>query len=276
MRDIRKLNHHGQAASVVLKKRRVADSILTEYSYLPETRIAKHEHPLPYFNLILEGAYNETHGSRVRECKSTRLFFHPEGEVHADRFLSNRSRIFRFEIGAQWLERARQCSVALNKPVALASGDAIWLASKLYRELYATDTASSLKIEGLLLELVAEVSRYNPVGAGRRPPRWLEQAQELIRANFSETIAPGKVAELVGIHPIHLAREFRRYYRQSIGDYVRQLRIEFACREITESGTPFLEIAAAAGFADQGHFARTFKRITGLTPSQYRDNFRAR
>lgn len=276
MRENQKLYQHGQVLGLVLKKRRVADSFLTEYSYPPETKIEKHEHPLPYFNLILEGAYNETHGNRVRECKSPMLFFHPEGEVHADRFLNSRSRIFRFEIGAQWLERARQCSVDLNYPVALTSGDAVWLASRLYRELYATDTASSLRIEGLLLEIVAEVARYKPLGEGRKPPRWLEQAKELIRANFAESIAPSRVAEIVGIHPIHLAREFRRYYRQSIGEYVRQLRIEFACREITESGTPFLEIAAAAGFADQGHFARTFKRITGLTPSQYRANFRAR
>lgn len=265
-----------QVLGLVLKRRQVADSVLTEYSYLPETKMGKHSHALPYFNLILEGAYEETQGSKTRECKSPMLFFHPEGEVHSNRFLSSRSRIFRFEIGKRWSERTRQCSLVLNQPLALSSGDAVWLASRLYRELYATDAASSLTVEGLLLEIVAEASRYKPAGEGRNPPRWLQRAKELINSNFPELISLGNVAEVVGVHPIHLAREFRRYYRQSVGEYVRQLRVEFACREIASSDAPFLEIASAAGFADHGHFTRTFKRYTGLTPTQYRANFRAR
>lgn len=259
-----------------LRRRQIADSILTEHAYPPETRIGKHSHRLPYFNLILEGAYDETHAGRVRECRPAMLFFHPEGESHSDRFLGKRSRIFRLEIGRRWLERARECAVELGRPAALRSGDAVRLASRLHRELYATDAASPLRVEGLLFEIVAEVAGYKPEGRGPAAPRWLGRAKELIRANFSESISPVRVAETVGVHPIHLAREFRRHCGQSIGEYVRTLRVEFACREIRETRKPFLEIAAAAGFADQAHFARTFKRLTGLTPGQYRANFRAR
>ena len=152
----------------------------------------------------------------------------------------------------------------------------MWLASRLYRELYATDAASSLVVEGLLLEIVAEVARYIPGGARSKPPSWLGQARELVSTNFSESLSVNAVAEVVGVHPVHLSREFRRYYHQSIGEYVRRLRIEFACREMAGSETPLLEIAVAAGFADHGHFTRTFKRLTGLTPSQYRGTFVSR
>jgi AraC family transcriptional regulator len=259
-----------------LRRRQIADSVLTEYAYPPDARIGKHSHARPYFNLILEGAYDETHGGRVRECRPAMLFFHPEGESHSDRFLGRRSRIFRLEIGRRWLERARECAVELDRPAALRSRDAVWLASKLYRELYAADAASSLRVEGLLLEIVAEVASRNPEGRGAAAPRWLERAKELIRASFPDSISPGRVAEAVGVHPVHLAREFRRHCGQSVGEYVRRLRVEFACREITETRKTFLEIAAAAGFADQAHFARTFKRLTGLTPGQYRTSFRAR
>lgn len=268
--------HPADYSGTELMRRRIADSVLTECAYPPEIKIGKHSHARPYFNLILEGAYDETEGGRVRECRPAMLFFHPEGESHSDRFLAKRSRIFRLEIGGRWLERARECSVKLDRPAALRSGDAVWLASRLYRELYATDAASSLRVEGLLLQIVAEVMSRNPEGRKRAAPRWLERARELIRASFTEAVSPTRVAETVGVHPVHLAREFRRHCGQSVGEYVRRLRVEFACREIRETGRPFLEIAAAAGFADQAHFARTFKRLTGLTPGQYRANWRAR
>jgi AraC family transcriptional regulator len=231
---------------------------------------------MPYFSIILRGAYRETSGNRVRECKPATLLFHPEGELHADQFHQGYCRVFSFEIGAQWLARARQCSVELVGPIQFPTGPAVWLATKLYRELYAADDASSLVVEGLLLEILAEISRKRSRTGARQPPRWLKDARDLLLANFSESLSLDAVAKTVEIHPVHLSREFRRFYHHSIGEYVRKLRIEFACNQIASSDRPFFEIAAAAGFADHGHFTRNFKRFTSLTPSQYRKNFRSR
>jgi AraC family transcriptional regulator len=72
------------------------------------------------------------------------------------------------------------------------------------------------------------------------------------------------------VHPVHLAREFRRFEHCTIGEYVRRLRIEQACRRLTHSTDPIAAIAAEAGFADQSHFARTFKRVVGMSPVQFR------
>jgi AraC family transcriptional regulator len=55
---------------------------------------------------------------------------------------------------------------------------------------------------------------------------------------------------------------------------VRQLRIEYACHELAASDTPIVQIALAAGFCDQSHFTRTFKRLIGVAPSQYRESVR--
>ena len=60
------------------------------------------------------------------------------------------------------------------------------------------------------------------------------------------------------------------------GEYIRQLRVEYACRQLSSSSTALAEIASAAGFSDQSHFSRTFKRQIGMTPSQYRAISRAR
>jgi AraC family transcriptional regulator len=83
-------------------------------------------------------------------------------------------------------------------------------------------------------------------------------------------------AACVGVHPVHLAREFRRFYHCTIGDYIRQLRIKFACEKLVQSDLPLSEIALASGFFDQSHFTRTFKQLTGKTPQAYRADFRLR
>ena len=62
------------------------------------------------------------------------------------------------------------------------------------------------------------------------------------------------------VHPVHLAQTFRKFYRCTIGDYVRSLRIEFACRQLAATKMPLSEIALLAGFADQSHFTRTFRK----------------
>jgi AraC family transcriptional regulator len=84
------------------------------------------------------------------------------------------------------------------------------------------------------------------------------------------------VARRVGVHPVHLARTFRRVHQMTFAGYVRQVRIEFARRELTVSGAPLGDIAVAAGFCDQSHFSRLFKRYTGQTPAEYRLALQAR
>jgi AraC family transcriptional regulator len=57
---------------------------------------------------------------------------------------------------------------------------------------------------------------------------------------------------------------------------MRKLRIEFACRRLTNTDAPLVEIALAAGFADQSHFSRAFKRETGRSPAEFRKSARPR
>jgi AraC family transcriptional regulator len=78
------------------------------------------------------------------------------------------------------------------------------------------------------------------------------------------------VACIADVHPVHLARVFRRKYNCTIGEYVRRLRVEYARRRISASNDSLIEIAMTAGFTDQSHFARTFKNHLGVTPGEYR------
>jgi AraC family transcriptional regulator len=69
---------------------------------------------------------------------------------------------------------------------------------------------------------------------------------------------------------------FRQEYGCTLGDYLRNLRIGFASRRLATSSAPLAEIALAAGFADQSHFTKAFRRATGMTPVAWRRHFRSR
>jgi AraC family transcriptional regulator len=75
---------------------------------------------------------------------------------------------------------------------------------------------------------------------------------------------------------VHLARAFRRHYGCTPGDYVRKLRVESACRRLATSDAPLIEVALSAGFSDQSHFRRAFRRQVRMMPGEFRRNFRSR
>ncbi|HMB89928.1 MAG TPA: helix-turn-helix transcriptional regulator, partial [Rhodothermales bacterium] len=79
----------------------------------------------------------------------------------------------------------------------------------------------------------------------------------------------------VDMHPVHLTRVFRTYYRVSIGTFLRRLRLDWAASQLATAPDSLADIALQAGFADQSHFTRAFKKYTGVTPGHYRRALRA-
>jgi len=78
------------------------------------------------------------------------------------------------------------------------------------------------------------------------------------------------LAATVGVHPVHLAREFRRRFHETVGHRIRDLRVARACQLLAESPLPLVEIAMEVGYADQAGFSTVFRQRTGLTPSEFR------
>lgn len=175
------------------------------------------------------------------------------------------------DVSALLVDRAREYSLDLGESI-YASGRLTALMFKLYKEFVISDEASPLAIEGLVLEMLAEVSRRKPGRDSRTPPRWMILVIDFLEDRYRERITLEEVASAAGVHPVHLARQFRRYKRCTIGEYIRRLRIERACRELSTSNGSLSAIAAGVGFADQSHFSRTFKHVVGLTPAEYRAN----
>ena len=98
----------------------------------------------------------------------------------------------------------------------------------------------------------------------------LRRVVDLVHADFLRRFTIAELAAVASVHPAHLAREFRRHHHLSIAAYLRRLRLDWATEQLVGSDRSTADIAAAAGFADQSHFTRAFRRHTGLPPLGFR------
>jgi AraC family transcriptional regulator len=247
---------------------------LSERSYPPRLKTPEHAHKWSFLCLVLEGAYTETRGHRTRVCHAATLLFHPQGEVHVEHFHETGARLFVVEIEPRWLKRTLEHSLIAALPSDLYKGLVATHGRRLYKEFLAADGISPLVVEGLILQIIGEAARHAAGSAAGNAPHWLQQARELLNKRFAEHLHLEDIAAAVQVHPVHLAQMFQKHYRCTVGAYIRRLRIDFACRELANTEAPLVDIALAAGFCDQSHFTKTFRRHTGQVPSQFRESIR--
>jgi AraC family transcriptional regulator len=69
---------------------------------------------------------------------------------------------------------------------------------------------------------------------------------------------------------VHLSRVFRRCVGEGIIDYVHRLRVRAACEQMLAPEASLADLSFNNGFADQSHFTRSFRKITGMTPAAFR------
>jgi AraC-like DNA-binding protein len=136
------------------------------------------------------------------------------------------------------------------------------------------EPVSALESESRLLEALAglmtrhgahPVAEANAMGPEHRSVR---RAKDYLEALPGENVSLEALAREAGIGPFHLCRVFRRETGLSPHAYQIHVRMRLA-KSLLMRGTPISRVAAEAGFADQAHLTRHFKRMFGVTPGQY-------
>jgi AraC family transcriptional regulator len=249
---------------------------LTESVYRPHDAVPTHEHERAFFYLVLDGSSCDTTHRGTHSCTPGTLVYHPPEESHSNRWHGGGGRCFHIEIPPERLE-LRGSASALHHSSHFDRGLQARLAQQLYREFRCRDAASALALEGLALELIASVHRgAYATGRSRKHPQWLANAHDAARDRCAEELTVAKLARESGVHPAHFARAFRAAYRCSVGEFVRCARVERACEQLRRGGVSIARVANDLGFYDQSHFTRSFKRVVGLTPSQFIQRLAAR
>lgn len=105
---------------------------------------------------------------------------------------------------------------------------------------------------------------------GGLAPWQLRRARELMCRDFESALPLDAVARECGLSRSHFSRAFRASTGLSPHHWLSLRRVEFAQHLLRTSGQSLAEVAAACGYADQGHFTRTFARLVELTPGRWR------
>lgn len=259
----------GSFFGVTQRSLRGAGLILSETHYPAGLDVPRHVHELPYFSLLLAGAYYEQYGSRRVDFDPFSVVFQQPRETRRGHISESGARLFHVELAPGWMERLREHGCLPEDAVDHHSGDLVWLSGRLYREFRASAPGSPLVIEGLTLEMLGVLARRSS-GRVETAPDWLKGVVERLREDYSRTVTVSEIASELDVSPVRLSRVFRRFLGESIGEYHRRNRIEEASRLLEREDLSLGEVALECGFADQSHLTRIFKRLTGETPGSYR------
>ncbi|MFZ3266591.1 MAG: AraC family transcriptional regulator [Terriglobales bacterium] len=217
----------------------------------------------------MDGQYEERYGRQQTFFPPFTVMFRPAGVPHQDEIGPCGVKLFEIEVRPSWSGRLQDYSATLNRACDdRAGGQVLWLGMKLYRELHS-GVADELATESLLSELLGRVGCTRREPTGERPI-WLARVIDKISAEYSARPTLHELSSEAGVHPVHLSRVFRRWNGQGIGEFVHRMRIRAACQQMLQPEMPLAEIGLAAGFADQSHFTRSFRRVTGMSPARFR------
>ena len=252
-----------------LRLRNVGPFTLRENLYASGLVLSRHVHERAYITFVIEGAFRERYAARSILCRTGTIRFLPAGEVHENE-VEVRSRCLHISAEASAFQQLRQSPDVPRKPAEIHGLTTTWLANRLYAEFSRQDTASAMAIQGLVLEILAEIARAEGPDVSMLAPNWLKRATEIVESRFLERLSLMDIASQVGVHYVHLSRQFHRYNRCTIGEMIRRRRVRYASHLLAHSRTPLAEIALTCGFADQSHLSFLFKRYMGLSPSKFR------
>lgn len=126
------------------------------------------------------------------------------------------------------------------------------------------------RILGMLTQLILRHADDRPIPRPvGREHRAVKLAQGYIEENYAENITLKHLSLMVDLSSFHLTRVFSREVGMPLHSYLNQVRVRRA-KEMIGRGSTVTEAALGAGFYDQSHLTRNFKRLLGVTPGQYR------
>ena len=200
-------------------------------------------------------------------------------EDHRQGFPSNGSFLMAIHSGP--FPRRSLCRLYSNSRFADCGipGHTAELLRKRMQELIVANDADRL---GLLFRIMAQMAsapereremlstRAFSLDTGPECQHAMSEAVRYLLANFRDEIRLEDVLDLTHMSKATFSRQFKKHSGKSFSDFLSQIRLQSACRELIENNRSILDIALSSGFSQVTFFNRLFRRTQHCSPSQYR------
>lgn len=251
---------HGHAGAVV-EHLRFAGVCISRVMHPPGQRIEAHGHDWPGLTLYRMGAYQEIADDGAVLLDGPSIVFQPAGAAHADEIGASGLETLSMIFDPKWL--ASDVRRLLPDRTHWRSGGALAFAARRLAEVWLAPAVSEAKLReetsNFLLRMAAEHELPNR-------PNWLRD----VDAAIERETRTSAIAQHVDRNPAWLARAYRAWRGEGMGETLRRRRVERATVSLRTSSTPLAELAAECGFCDQSHMNRAFRAVLGRTPLDVR------
>lgn len=239
-----------------------------ELSYADNQRQRRHAHEETTISIVLAGSLLERVAKAEEVARPLSVVVKPGGTEHEDRFGPRGARTLQIRLAPAEARHLRDWQSPVEEWRWIHGAPVVVPFLHLLR-LVRHNGASGEAIFGAVTEVIAALWS-NPVERQRSAPRWLMLVREQIDDLDARTVHVHALAHSAHVHAVHLAREFRRFLGTSVTEYIQRRRVQRAAALLADTGTPLSSVAYDAGYADQSHLSRLFKRETGMTPLAFR------
>jgi AraC family transcriptional regulator len=247
---------------------------IAEQAYPPGLCQPRHAHAETTVTIVIGGSLRERVGCVEEIARPLSIVVKPGGTEHADEFGCEGTRTVQIALTDAEASNAAAWERTLRVWRWTHGGPGVRSFLALARLLRSADSVCggerADEIEWAAHDVLAAVGRHAGASDARTPPRWLQIVREELDGAGRAPPRVRVLAASAGVHPVYLARQFRRFYGCSVTEYLKQRRLQRTADLMTSNDDPLSLVSYTAGFADQAHMCRVFRAATGVTPGAFR------
>lgn len=254
----------GQSSGVLKKTVHTGGLIINLVQYEgAHCLLGQHYHVQPHFSYLFRGQDIERKNNTEQKRLAGQLFYYEAGEPHQTLYRKETTQNIVIELSPLFLQQYN-----LNPRQLGATTKHSQLNILMANLLQAIrSNADTNEIELLVAELVGNKQDQ----LREQHPAWTKTVRNYLYDNWNATINLDELANLSGLHPVTLSKNFRLYFHCNLSEYRRRIKIERSLSLLKNSKASLTDIAYECGFSDQSHFIRVFKEVTSFLPHQYRN-----
>lgn len=215
--------------------------------YPPALRQLRHSHDVASVTLVRWGEVLETSAAGTVHATAGTVLIKPAGFAHEDVY-----------------GPAGAAVMSIDAPDGLPYR---WIAHGVVVRTMFRLLLGEVRIDDAVSEIAAAMDG-EPREAGSRAAR---AAAEALDAHACDGISIAAIAAMLSVHPVALARSFRRRFGCTMTRYAMRVRLRRAAHLLASGSAPIAGVAIESGFADQSHLCRAMREAFGLTPRAFRD-----